>query len=91
MAKETLTSLPRARLSGSGSRAALLSSAAGKKLLEELSSIFTKKNKKADVHDAEREAGLYRQIGQLSVELEYLTFPEKRIKKPMPASRTFCS
>jgi transposase-like protein len=43
-----------------------------KHLLEELPSIFSKKDKRADGHGAEREAELYRQIGQLSVELEYL-------------------
>ncbi len=44
-----------------------------KHLLEELPSLFSsKKDKRADGHDAQREAELYRQIGQLSVELEWL-------------------
>ncbi len=43
-----------------------------KKLLEELPVIFSDKRKKAERDRDELEAELYRQIGQLKVELEWL-------------------
>lgn len=43
-----------------------------RQLLEELPSIFTEKKKKAEKDRDELEAELYRQIGQLKVELDWL-------------------
>lgn len=43
-----------------------------KRLLEELPNIFLHKRKKAEKESAQLEAELYRQIGQLKVELEWL-------------------
>ncbi len=43
-----------------------------KRLLEELPTIFSDKRKKAERDRDELEAELYRQIGQLNVELEWL-------------------
>ena len=43
-----------------------------KQLLEELPSIFTDRKKKAERDGDELEAELYRQIGQLKVELDWL-------------------
>ena len=43
-----------------------------KKLLEELPGIFTDRRKKADKENEELTAELYRQIGQLKVELDWL-------------------
>ena len=44
----------------------------GKQLLKELSSIFTDRKKKEALDRDDLEAELYRQIGQLEVELEWL-------------------
>jgi len=43
-----------------------------KRLLKELPSLFSDRRKKADGEGEELEAELYRQIGQLKVELEWL-------------------
>ncbi len=43
-----------------------------KQLLEEVPSIFTDRKKKADKDRDELEAELYRQIGQLKVEMDWL-------------------
>lgn len=43
-----------------------------RQLLDELPSIFTEKKKKAEKDRDELEAELYRQIGQLKVELDWL-------------------
>jgi len=43
-----------------------------KQLLEELPSIFSDKRAKTEKEKEELEAELYRQIGQLKVELEWL-------------------
>lgn len=42
------------------------------KMLEGLPGLFTRGERKADREAAEREAELYRQIGQLKVELDWL-------------------
>jgi len=43
-----------------------------KKLLEELPELFSEKRRSREVNKEELEAELYRQIGQLKVELEWL-------------------
>lgn len=43
-----------------------------KRLVEELPGIFTRKRKKAERESEEIQAELYRQIGQLKVELDWL-------------------
>ncbi|RMD60162.1 MAG: hypothetical protein D6828_00375 [Nitrospirae bacterium] len=52
-----------------------------KQLLEELPSIFTERKKKAEKEREELEAELYRQIGQLKVELEWLKKKSKILNK----------
>jgi len=43
-----------------------------KKLLEELPELFSEKRRSREINKEELEAELYRQIGQLKVELEWL-------------------
>ncbi len=56
-----------------------------KQLLKEIPLIFTNRKKKAEKDREELEAELYRQIGQLKVELDWL---KKKFKILNPTSRT---
>ena len=50
-----------------------------KRLLEELPTLFSDKRKKAEKDREELESELYRQIGQLKVELEWLKKKSNRL------------
>lgn len=50
-----------------------------KRLLKELPSLFSDKRKKAEKENEELESELYRQIGQLKVELEWLKKKSKTL------------
>ena len=51
-----------------------------KKLLQELPSVFSDKRQKSEKDHEEREAELYRQIGQLKVEVDWLKKKSEQLR-----------